>query len=64
MAKPEKIEAVSQYKEKLEDKSNFILTTYSGLTVKDMTDIRLQLRAVNSEITVIKNNLFLIKLVI
>lgn len=59
MAKPEKVEAVLEYKEKLENNGNFILTTYSGLTVEEITKLRGKLRAINSEMKVISNNLFL-----
>ena len=62
MAQPEKIEAVASYKAKLEEKPNFILTDYSGLSVEDITSLRAQLRAANSEMKVVKNNLFLIAL--
>ena len=59
MAKPENVAAVLEYKEKLENRENFILTTYSGLTVEEITDLRGKLRTIGSEMKVIRNNLFL-----
>lgn len=59
MAKQEKIDAVLELKTKLEARSNFILASYSGLTVEDMSKLRAKLRKENSEMKVIKNNLFL-----
>lgn len=59
MAKQEKIDAVLELKTKLENRSNFILACYSGLTVEDMSNLRAKLRAEDSEMKVIKNNLFL-----
>lgn len=59
MANQEKIEAVAELKSKLEQKPNFILASYSGLTVKHMSDLRTSLRKEGSEMKVLKNNLFL-----
>jgi large subunit ribosomal protein L10 len=59
MAKQVKIDAVLELKTKLEAKSNFILASYSGLTVEDLSKLRAKLRKENSEMKVIKNNLFL-----
>ena len=59
MAQPRKIEAVAEYKGKLEEKPNFFLADYSGLSVEEITSVRTQLRGANSEMKVVKNNLFL-----
>jgi large subunit ribosomal protein L10 len=59
MANKENIEAVAALKTKLEDKPNFILASYSGMTVKHMSDLRTHLRKEGSEMKVVKNNLFL-----
>lgn len=59
MAKQEKIDAVLELKTKLESKSNFILASYSGLTVEAISNLRAKLRKENSELKVVKNNLFL-----
>jgi large subunit ribosomal protein L10 len=59
MAQQVKIDAVLELKTKLEKRSNFILASYSGLTVEDMSNLRAKLRAENSEMKVVKNNLFL-----
>jgi large subunit ribosomal protein L10 len=59
MAQPEKIEAVAELKSKLEERPNFILASYSGMTVHHMQDLRRQMRKINCSVKVIKNNLFL-----
>jgi large subunit ribosomal protein L10 len=59
MAQPEKVEAVADLRTKLEKNPNFILVSYSGLSVKTMEDLRGKLRELNSPMKVIKNNLFL-----
>jgi large subunit ribosomal protein L10 len=59
MANASKIEAVSELRSRLEKRPNFILASYSGLTVEDMTKLRALLRKEGSEMKVIKNNLFL-----
>jgi large subunit ribosomal protein L10 len=61
MAQPEKIEAVADLKERLEKSPNFILVSYSGLSVKSMEDLRAKLRdtKTSTSMKVIKNNLFL-----
>ena len=59
MANASKIEAVAELRTRLEKRPNFILASYSGLTVEDMTNLRAQLRKEGSEMKVIKNNLFL-----
>jgi len=59
MAQQVKIDAVLELKTKLEKRSNFILASYSGLTVEDMSNLRAKLSAEDSEMKVVKNNLFL-----
>ncbi|MDF3819085.1 50S ribosomal protein L10 [Leptospira sp. 96542] len=59
MANPSKVEAVAELKTRLEKRPNFILASYSGLTVEDLTNLRAKLRTEGSELKVIKNNLFL-----
>ncbi|MCE9501628.1 MAG: 50S ribosomal protein L10 [Leptospira sp.] len=59
MATAEKKEQVLDLKNKLETRSNFILASYSGLTVEDMEGLRRQFRKASSEMKVVKNNLFL-----
>jgi large subunit ribosomal protein L10 len=59
MANPSKIEAVAELTSRLEKRPNFILASYSGLTVEDLSNLRAKLRKEGSEMKVIKNNLFL-----
>lgn len=56
---PEKAEAVAELKKELEVTPNFILVSFSGLTVKNMEELRKELRSSGSKMKVIKNNLFL-----
>lgn len=62
MPSQEKIEAVAELKGRLEKRSDFILASYSGLTVEEITNLRAKLRKEGSEMKVIKNNLFLLAL--
>ncbi len=55
----EKKSQVAFLKERLEEKGNFILVSYSGLTVEQMETLRRQFRSIGSEMKVVKNNLFL-----
>ncbi|MCB1191393.1 MAG: 50S ribosomal protein L10 [Leptospiraceae bacterium] len=60
MIKTQKVDVVTQLREKLEVNPNFIVTSFEGLTVKSMEDLRKLLKkATGSELKVIKNNLFL-----
>ncbi|MDX1959059.1 MAG: 50S ribosomal protein L10 [Leptospiraceae bacterium] len=59
MAQPEKVEAVAELKGYLEKQPNFILASYSGLSVQSLQDLRRQLRKMGCSVKVIKNNLFL-----
>ena len=55
----EKVKAIDELKKHLEAKNNFILVSYSGLSVKAMEDLRQKLRLEKTNLKVIKNNLFL-----
>ncbi|MFH1563976.1 MAG: 50S ribosomal protein L10 [Nitrospirota bacterium] len=48
---------VNEIKEKLTRISSAILTDFRGLTVKELTDLRCQLKAANIDYKIIKNNL-------
>jgi large subunit ribosomal protein L10 len=56
---PEKAQAVADIKKELEGNPNFILVSYSGLSVQAMESLRKELRSSGSKMKVIKNNLFL-----
>lgn len=60
MARPEKVAAVAELAEKLQKGQGVILTDYRGLTVKDMTELRSELRKVGVEFKVVKNTLTLL----
>ena len=48
---------VNEIKEKLTKISSAIVTDFRGLTVKEITDLRRQLKAANIDYKIIKNNL-------
>lgn len=58
MIKQYKIDEVENLVEKLQAKSNLILTDYSGVNVKGLSILRDKLREKNAEYKVVKNNLF------
>lgn len=58
MVKQYKVDEVGVLVEKLKEKSNFILTDYSGVKVNDLAVLRRQLREKNAQYKVVKNNLF------
>jgi len=58
MIKQYKIDEVSDIKEKLQDRRNFILTDYSGVKVNDLAMLRRSLSEKNAQYKVVKNNLF------
>lgn len=62
MPAPKKIEQVAEIKKILEEKGNFVLTTYAGLKVDAISDVRREIRAQEGTLKVIKNNLFKIAL--
>jgi len=57
MVKQYKIDEVNTLVTKLQDKKNLIFTNYSGIKVKDLSDLRRRLRAKNADYKVVKNNL-------
>jgi len=57
MVKQSKIDEVQNLKEKFSEKSNFILTNYSGTQVKNLSILRRRLREKNADYKVVKNNL-------
>lgn len=58
MARPGKIEEVTQLKARLDSSSAVILTDFRGLTVGEITVLRGRLRNVGAEYRVVKNRLF------
>lgn len=59
MANPSKVAAVEELVDKFQRGQGIILTDYRGLNVKDMTELRKQLREVGVEFKVVKNTLAL-----
>lgn len=59
MARPEKVAVVEELTEKLSKSQGVIVTDYRGLTVKDMTQLRSELRKAGVEFKVVKNTLTL-----
>lgn len=57
MARPEKVEEVTQLKARLDSCAAVILTDFRGLTVKEITVLRGRLRDVGAEYRVVKNRL-------
>jgi large subunit ribosomal protein L10 len=57
MPTPEKVQAVADIKEKLQDAEAVFLTEYRGLTVKQVQDLRASLRASGAEYRVVKMTL-------
>ena len=53
----QKEEAVKELAEKIKAAKVVVLTDYRGITVEDVTKLRADLRAVNAEYIVIKNNI-------
>lgn len=58
MIKQYKIDEVSEIKEKLKDRGNFILTDFSGIKVNDLAALRRSLAEKGGKYKVVKNNLF------
>jgi large subunit ribosomal protein L10 len=58
MVKQYKVDEVTYLVSKLKDRSNLILTNYSGIMVKDLSKLRKTLRNKNAEYRVVKNTLF------
>ncbi|NIS82476.1 MAG: 50S ribosomal protein L10 [Anaerolineales bacterium] len=57
ITKERKQALVTQYKELAKDNAALILTTYSGLSVKELESLRQQIREVGGEFHIIKNKL-------
>lgn len=57
MAKPEKIKAVSDLKEQMENTSSVFVTDYTGLNVQDITLLRKNLRENSVKYVVAKNTI-------
>jgi large subunit ribosomal protein L10 len=53
---PYKVEAVGVLKEKFSGYSGYIFTDYRGLSVEQITNLRGELRKLNAEYKVVKNN--------
>jgi large subunit ribosomal protein L10 len=56
------IERVEILKNTLAEKANFIIANYSGISVNDINALRNEMRKVNADFKVVKNNLFAIAL--
>ena len=57
MPTKKKQQMVQTLGEKLKDTNGVILTQYQGMTVAEISELRLKLRPLNSEYTVVKNTL-------
>ena len=57
MPTQDKIDAVSDLKQRLSGVKTVLLTEYRGLTVQQISELRKQLRAVSAEYKVVKNRL-------
>lgn len=58
MVKQYKVDEVASLKSKLEKRKNFFFTNYSGVKVKDLSELRRLLRTKDAEYKVVKNTLF------
>ena len=58
MPAPSKIEELSKIKTILSERGSFVVTTYSGLSVAEISDLRGQVREKGARFKVIKNRLF------
>jgi large subunit ribosomal protein L10 len=57
LSKKKKNEVLDQYKEWLKNSQSVILVEYTGVTMKDMENIRAQVRETDGEFHVVKNTL-------
>lgn len=57
MPNERKIQIVSELQQKLQDAKGIIFTSYAGLSVPEISDLRAKLRAAQAEIKVVKNTL-------
>ncbi|MFA0747595.1 MAG: hypothetical protein EORIYHIE_001464 [Candidatus Fervidibacter sp.] len=58
MPRPEKIQMVNEFVEKIRKSKGFVVTTYMGLDAQQMTELRRRLKKEGAELKVIKNTLF------
>lgn len=58
ISKEKKQELVANYRELLGDSSALIMTSYSGVTVKDLENVRRKIRDLGGEFHIVKNTLF------
>jgi len=54
---PEKVETVEEFKSRLDGARTVLVTEYRGLTVRQLSDLRKQLRGVSAQYKIIKNRL-------
>ena len=57
MARPEKVQAVEQIKQRFADVEGALLTEYRGLSVGEMAELRVALREADADYKVLKNTL-------
>lgn len=57
ISKERKQELVTEYKQFLQDYPSFVLTAYSGMTVKELETLRRKIREMGGEFHIIKNRL-------
>lgn len=55
--KERKLELVEQYKEWLNDSSGIVVTSYTGITVKELEELRRRIREIGGEFHIVKNTL-------
>lgn len=58
ITKEKKSELVANYKELVDESRAMILTSYSGVTVKELEEVRRKIRELGGEFHVVKNTLF------
>lgn len=58
ITKEKKSELVTKYKELVEESRALILTSYSGVTVKELEEVRRKIRELGGEFHIVKNTLF------
>jgi len=57
MAKPEKVQFVSELADKINEAKSILLTDFTGLNVEEISELRTQLRQSSVEYKVVKNTL-------
>lgn len=62
MAKPQKVKMVEQIKQKIEENPNFVITEYRGMSVDEISKMRILLREEGVFYKIYKNTLFKIAL--